>query len=63
MIQLDESASKDAMIKVIGVGGGGGNAINTMIQGNIDGVEFICGNTDQQALQNNLAPLKIPLGL
>ncbi|MEE2961400.1 MAG: cell division protein FtsZ [Myxococcota bacterium] len=62
VIQLDESASKDAMIKVIGVGGGGGNAINTMIQGNIDGVDFICGNTDQQALQNNLAPLKIPLG-
>ena len=62
MIQLDESASKDAMIKVIGVGGGGGNAINTMIQGNIDGVDFICGNTDQQALQNNLASLKIPLG-
>ena len=62
MIELDDFAAHDAQIKVIGCGGGGGNAINTMIQGNISGVEFIAANTDQQALHNNLAPVKIPLG-
>ena len=62
MIELDDFAAHDAKIKVIGCGGGGGNAINTMIQGNISGVEFIAANTDQQALHNNLAPVKIPLG-
>ena len=50
------------MIKVIGVGGAGGNAINTMISENVHGVEFIAANTDQQALAKNLAPVKIPLG-
>lgn len=62
MIELDEKASHDAVIKVIGVGGGGGNAINTMIEGNIHGVEFIAANTDRQALSANLAPMKIQLG-
>jgi len=51
-----------AKIKVIGVGGGGGNAVNTMIQAELDGVEFICANTDLQALESNLAPTKIQLG-
>ncbi|MEZ4273642.1 MAG: cell division protein FtsZ [Myxococcota bacterium] len=62
MIELDELASNEATIKVVGVGGGGGNAINTMIESNIHGVEFIACNTDRQALENNLAPLKIQLG-
>ncbi|WP_428262772.1 cell division protein FtsZ [Haliangium sp.] len=51
-----------AKILVIGVGGGGGNAVNTMIASNLDGVEFIVGNTDVQALEANLAPTKIQLG-
>lgn len=51
-----------ACIKVIGVGGAGGNAINNMIDHGIEGVEFIVANTDQQALRNSLAPNKIQLG-
>jgi cell division protein FtsZ len=51
-----------AKILVIGVGGGGGNAVNTMIAGNLDGVEFVVANTDMQALEANLAPHKIRLG-
>jgi len=47
---------------VIGVGGGGGNALNTMIESGLTGVEFIAANTDVQALQSNLAPIKIQLG-
>src|SRR5574341_244728 len=51
-----------ARIKVIGVGGGGGNAINTMVAARLDGVEFIAANTDVQALSANRAPLKLQLG-
>ncbi len=51
-----------AKIKVIGVGGGGGNAINTMVAARLEGVEFIAANTDLQALRVNQAQLKIPLG-
>ncbi|MBK9654611.1 MAG: cell division protein FtsZ [Rhodanobacteraceae bacterium] len=51
MFQLMESATPNAVIKVIGVGGGGNNAITHMIGGNIEGVEFICANTDAQALR------------
>src|SRR5512142_12170 len=51
-----------AKIKVIGVGGGGGNAINTMIAAKLDGVEFIVANTDMQALEANMAPVKCQLG-
>jgi cell division protein FtsZ len=51
-----------AKIKVIGVGGGGGNAINTMVAGRLEGVEFIAANTDLQALRVNQAAVKIPLG-
>ncbi len=51
-----------AVIKVFGVGGGGGNAINTMIEEGLQGVEFIVANTDAQALTRSLAPLKIQLG-
>lgn len=54
--------SSNAIIKVIGVGGGGGNALNTMIECGLSGVEFIAANTDVQALQANLAPIKVQLG-
>jgi len=54
-----ESAAK---IKVIGIGGGGGNAINNMIRSNLAGVDFIAANTDVQALETSLAPVKMQLG-
>lgn len=57
-----ESITSGAVIKVIGVGGAGGNAINNMIKAGIEGVEFISANTDAQALSKNLAPVKIQLG-
>jgi cell division protein FtsZ len=60
LIEFDDS--NHAKILVIGVGGGGGNAVNTMISGNLDGVEFVAANTDRQALEANLAPHKIQLG-
>ncbi len=49
-------------IKVVGVGGGGGNAVNTMIEAGVQGVDFIAANTDGQVLETNLAPVKIQLG-
>src|SRR5258707_4492529 len=52
-----------AKIKVIGVGGGGGNAVNRMIAAKVEGVEFLVANTDQQALQMSAAPVKIQLGV
>lgn len=58
----DYNSNLSAVIKVIGVGGGGGNAINTMIESGLTGVEFIAANTDIQALQSNLAEIKIQLG-
>ena len=51
-----------AKIKVVGVGGGGGNALNTMILAGLTGVDFIAANTDCQALQHNRAATKIQLG-
>jgi cell division protein FtsZ len=57
-----EETMKGAVIKVIGIGGAGGNAINNMIKSGIEGVEFIAANTDAQALSKNLAPIKIQLG-
>ncbi|TVQ99332.1 MAG: cell division protein FtsZ [Deltaproteobacteria bacterium] len=62
MMEFDEKEIRGARIKVIGVGGGGGNAINTMITSGLEGVEFIAANTDVQALDLNLAPHKIQLG-
>jgi cell division protein FtsZ len=62
MIELDRSTTSGARIKVIGVGGGGGNAINTMIRANLQGVDFISANTDAQALGQNLAEQKLQLG-
>jgi cell division protein FtsZ len=55
-------ASEGARIKVVGVGGGGGNAVNTMIAAGLPGVEFIAANTDAQALRANLASVKLQLG-
>ncbi len=61
-IEFADDAEMQARIKVVGVGGGGGNALNTMIQSGLEGVEFIAANTDMQALDANLAPTKIQLG-
>lgn len=61
-IFLDEPPITGARIKVIGVGGGGGNAVNRMIEAGIKGVEFIVANTDVQALNASKAPIKIQLG-
>ena len=62
MFELEESANFGANIKVIGVGGGGGNAVQTMIEGGLSGVEFFVANTDKQALHANKAEGKIQLG-
>jgi cell division protein FtsZ len=58
----DESLVSSAKIKVIGVGGAGGNAVNTMISYNLRGVDFIAANTDAQALGASASPVKIQLG-
>src|SRR5688572_7045721 len=62
LLEFDEQPANQPRIKVIGVGGGGGNAINTMIEQRLDGVEFIAANTDIQALEVNQATTKITLG-
>ncbi len=62
MFELDEPQKTGACIKVIGVGGGGGNAINTMIEAGIDSVQFIVANTDKQALAVNNAEVRIQIG-
>lgn len=61
-IFLDDPPVTGAKIKVIGVGGGGGNAVNRMIEAGIQNVEFIVANTDLQALNDSNAPMKIQLG-
>lgn len=58
-----ESYSQNANIKVIGIGGGGGNAVNHMVSSNIEGVEFMCANTDAQALQSIAARTVLQLGI
>ena len=50
MFEMVDSATQSAVIKVVGVGGGGGNAVSHMVSSDVDGVEFICANTDAQAL-------------
>ncbi|MBE9562398.1 MAG: cell division protein FtsZ [Proteobacteria bacterium] len=62
MFELMDTYSQNAVIKVVGVGGGGGNAVEHMLQGNIEGVEFICANTDAQALKNSSARTILQLG-
>lgn len=58
----DEPPSYGARIKVVGVGGGGGNAVNHMIDAKIEGVEFLVANTDLQALKRSHAPVKLQIG-
>ena len=60
--QPPESLLRGARIKVVGVGGGGGNAIKRMMRSGLQGVDFVAANTDQQALQSNDAPEKLQLG-
>jgi len=62
MFELMDAYSKNAVIKVIGVGGGGGNAVNHMLNANIEGVDFICANTDAQALKNSEVQTVLQLG-
>ncbi len=61
-LKLDEERAAGARIKVIGVGGGGGNAVNRMVRTGLDGVEFIVANTDLQALAHNAAQVKLQIG-
>jgi cell division protein FtsZ len=62
MFERVDSQQENAVIKVVGVGGGGGNAVEDMVAANIDGVEFICANTDSQVLKNSSASVLIQLG-
>jgi cell division protein FtsZ len=61
-LKLDEESRTGARIKVVGVGGGGSNAVNRMVTAGLDGVEFIVANTDMQALKMNAAPHKLQIG-
>ncbi|HCP28740.1 MAG TPA: cell division protein FtsZ, partial [Pseudomonas sp.] len=62
MFELVDNVPQSPVIKVIGVGGGGGNAVNHMVKSSIEGVEFICANTDAQALKNIGARTILQLG-
>jgi cell division protein FtsZ len=62
MIEFDENKNLAAKVKIIGIGGGGNNALNTMISYELTGVDFIAANTDAQALAANMAPNKLQLG-
>jgi cell division protein FtsZ len=62
MIEFDENKNLAAKVKIIGIGGGGNNALNTMISYSLSGVEFIAANTDAQALAATLAHIKLQLG-
>ena len=62
MFELVDASPQNAVIKVVGVGGGGGNAVEHMMASSIEGVEFICANTDAQALKNSSAHSIIQLG-
>ena len=62
MFELMDSYSQSAVIKVIGVGGGGGNAVSHMVMSGIDGVDFICINTDSQALKASKIKTSLQIG-
>ena len=62
MFELVENVAQTAEIKVIGVGGGGGNAVHHMISNQVEGVEFICANTDSPALSNIDAKTLLQMG-
>src|SRR3954466_10273290 len=60
--EFEENATQNARMKVVGVGGGGGNAVNRMIDEHLEGVEFISINTDAQALLNSKSDAKVQIG-
>ncbi len=62
IFELDEQPGQNARMKVVGVGGGGGNAVNRMIEENLAGVQFISVNTDSQALANSRSDVKVQIG-
>jgi cell division protein FtsZ len=62
-VSFDDAVPPTAKIRVLGVGGGGGNAVNRMIAANVLGVEFLAANTDCQALRSSRAPMKLQLGM
>jgi len=62
MFEMLDNANKGTVIKVVGVGGAGGNAVSHMIRSGVQGVDFICCNTDAQALAATNAPVQIRLG-
>src|SRR5947199_5219109 len=62
IFELEETGSQNARMKGVGVGGGGGNALNRMVDEGLQGVEFISVNTDAQALLNNKADVKVQIG-
>ena len=62
MFELMDTFTQNAVIKVIGVGGGGGNAVEHMVEADIEGVDFICANTDAQALKKSSAKTALQLG-
>ena len=62
IFELEESGAQNAQMKVVGVGGGGGNAVNRMIEEGLQGVEFISVNTDSQALATSKSDIKLQIG-
>ena len=62
IFQFDESMAQNALMKVVGVGGGGGNAVNRMIDEILEGVDFLSVNTDSLALKNSKSGTKIQIG-
>jgi cell division protein FtsZ len=62
IFELEESVTQRAKMKVLGVGGGGGNAVNRMIEERLQGVEFISVNTDAQALTASRSDVKVQIG-
>ena len=62
MLQFDTNLEKSAVIKVVGVGGGGCNAVNRMVEAELKGVDFIAVNTDRQALNRCVAETKVQIG-
>ncbi|HET7374879.1 MAG TPA: cell division protein FtsZ, partial [Gemmatimonadaceae bacterium] len=62
IFEFEESATQNARMKVVGVGGGGGNAVNRMIDEHLEGVEFISVNTDAQALLSSKSDIKVQIG-
>ena len=62
MFEIVDNFTQEAVIKVIGVGGGGGNAVSHMLSANLEGVDFICANTDVQALNKSGVDTLLPIG-